>query len=116
MHKPIKPCPVVWFGLSLLSNVVATFTKQAHGYYIAALCLLQDLRTGYNGKAGDLDVDFEWVHNKRPPVNSGKCVNYHRKKADKDLMQAMIDRLEEQKKVAKATDLGMIPRYAFPLC
>ena len=73
-----------------------------------------DLRTGYNGKAGDFDVDFEWVHNKRPPVNSGKCVNYHRKKADKDLMQAMIDRLEEQKKVAKATDLGMIPRYASP--
>ena len=49
-----------------------------------------------------------------PPVNIGKCVNYHRKKADKDLMQAMIDRLEEQKKFAKATDLGMIPRYASP--
>ena len=59
-------------------------------------------------------MDFEWVHNKRPPVNSGKCVNYHRKKEDKDLIQAMIDRLEGQKKVAKATDMGIIPRFASP--
>ena len=73
-----------------------------------------DLNEGYNGKAGNFDVDYEWVHNQRPPVNSGKCVNYHRKKEDKDVMQAMIDRLEEQNKVAKTTDLGIIPRYASP--
>ena len=70
-----------------------------------------DLREGYNGHSGFFDVDFNWIQNTRPPVNNTKAPNFCKKKEDKDLLQAMIDKLESQQKCAKARDLGIIPPW-----
>ena len=74
-----------------------------------------DLTEGYNGKSGNYEVDFNWIQNTRPPVNNTKFPSFCNKKEDKDLLQAMIDKLESQNKCAKAKDLGMIPRFASPV-
>ena len=74
-----------------------------------------DLREGYNGNSGNYEVDFNWIQNTRPPVNNTKVPNFCNKKEDKDLLQAMIDKLESQNKCAKAKDLGIIPRFASPV-
>ena len=74
-----------------------------------------DLREGYNGRSGNYEVDFNWIQNTRPPVNNTKFPSFCNKKEDKDLLQAMIDKLEFQNKCAKAKDLGIIPRFASPV-
>ena len=74
-----------------------------------------DLTAGYNGRSGDFQVNFNWIQNTRPPVNNSKAPNFCKRKEDKDLLQSMIDRLESQKKCAKARDLGIIPRFASPI-
>ena len=72
-----------------------------------------DLRMGYNGSSGDYDVDFHLKNDVRPPVHFG-CVPGYNKPNDDVLMQAMIDRLEDLNVVAKANEIGIIPRYASP--
>ena len=74
-----------------------------------------DLTEGYNGKSGNYEVDFNWIQNTRPPVNNTRFPSFCNKKEDKDLLQAMIDKLESQYKCAKAKDLGIIPRFASPV-
>ena len=72
-----------------------------------------DLSDGYNGSHGDHTVDFHFKNDIRPPVHFG-CVPSYNKREDDVLMQAMIDNLEDQHIVAKANDIGIIPRYASP--
>ena len=72
-----------------------------------------DLREGYNGNAGNFTVDFNFLNNVPPPIHYG-CVPSYNKPADNVLLQAMIDDLEKKKIVARANDLGIIPRFASP--
>ena len=73
----------------------------------------KNLSEGYNGASGNFDVDFCWLNNKPPSPHLGSVPTYT-KKEDHVLLQAMIDRLEKQNIVAKANDIGVIPKYANP--
>ena len=72
-----------------------------------------DISSGYNGQSGDHDVDFNFVGNVPPPVHHG-CVPSYSSRQDQVLMQAKIDKLEDQGIVAKANEIGIIPKYASP--
>ena len=72
-----------------------------------------DLSSGYNGFSGDHTVDFNFKNDVRPPVHFG-CVPSYNKREDDILMQAMIDSLEDRNIVAKANEIGIIPRFASP--
>ena len=72
-----------------------------------------DLSESYNGHSGDHDVDWEFKGGIPPPVTKQHVPNYVTH-ADKVLTQAMIDKLEQQGIVAKASSLQIIPRFAAP--
>ena len=72
-----------------------------------------DISKGYNGVSGDHDVDFHFVGDIPPPVHHG-CVPSYTSRQDKVLMQAKIDQLEDQGVVAKAHEIGIIPKFASP--
>ena len=72
-----------------------------------------NLQDGYNGWAGNFEVDFNFLNNIPPSISYG-CVPSYNKPADDDLLQAMIDRLEANNIVAKANDLNIIPKFASP--
>ena len=72
-----------------------------------------DISEGYNGFAGDHQVDFNFVSNIPPPVQHG-CVPSYTSRQDQVLMQAKIDLLEDQGVVAKANEIGIIPKFASP--
>ena len=63
--------------------------------------------------SGNFDVQFDFRNNIPPPVHYG-CVPSYNKKEDDILIQAMIDRLEDQNIVAKARDINITPKYASP--
>ena len=70
-----------------------------------------DISLGYNGQSGDHDVDFHFSGDIPPPVHHG-CVPSYTSRQDKVLMQAKIDQLEDMGVVAKAHEIGIIPKYA----
>ena len=72
-----------------------------------------DISQGYNGQSGDHLVDFNFINNIPPPVHHG-CVPSYTSRQDQVLMQAKIDQLEEQGVVAKANEIGIIPKFASP--
>ena len=72
-----------------------------------------DLQTAYNGCSGNFDVDFNFKNGVTPPVHLG-CVPSYNTHADDVLMQAMIDKLEDQNIVAKANNINIIPKFASP--
>ena len=72
-----------------------------------------NLREGYNGFAGDFMVDFNFLNDVPPPISYG-CVPSYNKPSDDDILQAMIDKLEENNIVAKANQLNIIPKFASP--
>ena len=72
-----------------------------------------DISGGYNGHSGDHEVDFNFIGGIPPPVHHG-CVPSYTSRQDQVLMQAKIDKLEEQGVVAKASEIGIIPKFASP--
>ena len=72
-----------------------------------------DISEGYNGYSGDHVVDFNFINNIPPPVQHG-CVPSYTSRQDQVLMQAKIDQLETMGVVAKANDVGIIPKFASP--
>ena len=72
-----------------------------------------DISEGYNGYSGDFQVNFNFLNDIPPPISYG-CVPSYNKPEDDTLLQAMIDRLESLNVVAKANDLGVIPKFASP--
>ena len=73
----------------------------------------EDISEGYNGYSGDHLVDFNFVNNIPPPVQQG-CVPSYTARQDQVLMQAKIDQLESMGVVAKANEIGTIPKFASP--
>ena len=72
-----------------------------------------DISEGYNGYSGDHLVDFNFINNIPPPVQQG-CVPSYTSRQDQVLMQAKIDQLESMGVVAKANEIGIIPKFASP--
>ena len=72
-----------------------------------------DLRDGYNGHAGNFDVDFNFLNDVPPAINYG-CVPSYNKPADDVLLQKMIDRLESLNVLANTNALKIIPRQTSP--
>ena len=72
-----------------------------------------DISKGYNGYSGDHLVDFNFINDIPPPVQQG-CVPSYTSRQDLVLMQAKIDQLENMGVVAKANDIGIIPKFASP--
>ena len=72
-----------------------------------------DLRLPYNGASGNFDVDFDFHNDIPPPPHRGTVPTYA-KQEELRLLQAKIDKLEEEGIVAKTSDLGVTLKYASP--
>ena len=72
-----------------------------------------DLRLGYNGFSGNVDVNFHFLNDVPPPINYG-CGPSYNKREDDVLLQTMIDKLESLNVVARASSLNIIPKFASP--
>ena len=107
---PVDSVPKIEIGKDVPKKIRENLIKihKAH-----AAVFNGDLRDGYNGYSGNFEVDFNFLNDIPPPINYG-CVPSYNKPEDNVLLQLMIDRLEEQKVVAKANSLNVIPRFASP--
>ena len=72
-----------------------------------------DLRGGYNGAAGNFDVNFNFKGGIPPSPNYDSSPVYFSGQ-DRDLLQAKIDELEAKGICVKVSDTDIIPKYAAP--
>ena len=72
-----------------------------------------NIKKPYNGMSGCYDVDFDFINDVPPPIHPGSIPTYA-KQGELHLLQSKIDQLEENNIVAKASDLGIVVKYASP--
>ena len=106
-----EPTNKIEIGPSVPKNIVQEL-KAIHNKH--AKVFDGDISEGYNGFSGDHEVDFNFVNNIPPPVNRGHIPSYSSRE-DQILLQAKIDQLESMGVVAKAHEIGIIPKFASPV-
>ena len=72
-----------------------------------------DLTGGYNGTAGNFDVDFNFKGGIPPTPNIDSCPSYFTSQ-DKELLQAKINELESKGICVRVSDTNIVPKYAAP--